>query len=35
MTTVLIVDDRAVNREIARATLDQGGYDVIEATRRC
>jgi PAS domain S-box-containing protein len=32
VTTVLIVDDRAVNREIARATLHDGGYDVIEAT---
>jgi two-component system cell cycle sensor histidine kinase/response regulator CckA len=32
MATVLIVDDRAVNREIARASLDYGGYQVIEAT---
>ncbi len=31
MTTVLVVDDRATNREIARATLDHGGYQVIEA----
>ncbi|MET0496164.1 MAG: response regulator [Actinoplanes sp.] len=32
MTTVLIVDDRAINREVTRATLDHGGYDVIEAS---
>jgi PAS domain S-box-containing protein len=32
MATVLIVDDRAANREIARASLDYGGYQVIEAT---
>ena len=32
MTTVLVVDDRATNREIARATLDHGGYLVIEAS---
>jgi PAS domain S-box-containing protein len=32
MTTVLVVDDRAAGREIARATLDHGGYQVIEAT---
>jgi len=31
MTTVLVVDDRATNREIARAALDDGGYQVIEA----
>ncbi|MEV4508431.1 response regulator [Dactylosporangium sp. NPDC049525] len=31
MTTVLVVDDRATNREIARATLDRGGYRVLEA----
>jgi two-component system cell cycle sensor histidine kinase/response regulator CckA len=32
MATVLIVDDRAANREVARATLDHGGHHVIEAT---
>ena len=32
MATVLVVDDRAANREIARATLDHGGHLVIEAT---
>ena len=32
MATVLIVDDRATNREVARATLDHGGHHVIEAT---
>jgi two-component system cell cycle sensor histidine kinase/response regulator CckA len=32
MATVLVVDDRAVNREIARVTLDHGGYQVIEAS---
>jgi two-component system cell cycle sensor histidine kinase/response regulator CckA len=32
MATVLVVDDRAASREIARATLDHGGYRVIEAT---
>jgi PAS domain S-box-containing protein len=31
MATVLVVDDRATNREIARLTLDEGGYRVIEA----
>ncbi|BCY08995.1 response regulator [Actinoplanes sp. L3-i22] len=31
MVTVLVVDDRATNREIARMTLDDAGYDVIEA----
>jgi len=31
MTTVLVVDDRATNREVARETLGDGGYDVIEA----
>jgi two-component system, cell cycle sensor histidine kinase and response regulator CckA len=32
MATVLVVDDRIASREIARATLDHGGYRVIEAT---
>ncbi|MFF5289450.1 ATP-binding response regulator [Paractinoplanes globisporus] len=32
MTTVLVVDDRAANREVARDALDEGGYDVIEAS---
>src|ERR1017187_1900523 len=32
MATVLVVDDRAASREIARATLDHGGYRVIEAS---
>jgi PAS domain S-box-containing protein len=32
LATVLVVDDRAANREIARATLDHGGHLVIEAT---
>jgi PAS domain S-box-containing protein len=32
MATVLIVDDRATNREVTRATLDLGGHHVIEAT---
>ncbi|HLL64644.1 MAG TPA: response regulator [Micromonosporaceae bacterium] len=32
MATVLIVDDHATNREVARATLDLGGHHVIEAT---
>ncbi len=32
MTTVLVVDDRAISREIAVATLDDGGYDVVEAS---
>jgi PAS domain S-box-containing protein len=32
MATVLIVDDRAASREIARETLDHGGYRVIEAS---
>ena len=31
MAIVLVVDDRAASREIARATLDHGGYQVIEA----
>jgi two-component system cell cycle sensor histidine kinase/response regulator CckA len=31
MATILVVDDRAANREIARATLDHGGHQVIEA----
>jgi len=31
MATVLVVDDRATNREIARAALDHGGHHVIEA----
>jgi PAS domain S-box-containing protein len=31
MTTVLVVDDRATNRELARAALDDGGYRVLEA----
>ena len=32
MATVLVVDDRPASREIARATLDHGGYRVIEAS---
>ncbi|MEV6305434.1 response regulator [Actinoplanes sp. NPDC051861] len=32
MATVLVVDDRATNREVARLTLDDGGHEVIEAT---
>jgi two-component system, cell cycle sensor histidine kinase and response regulator CckA len=32
MATVLVVDDRAASREIACATLDDGGYRVIEAS---
>ena len=32
MATVLVVDDRKASREIARATLDHGGYQVIEAS---
>jgi PAS domain S-box-containing protein len=32
MATVLVVDDRAVNREVARATLERAGYQVIEAS---
>jgi two-component system cell cycle sensor histidine kinase/response regulator CckA len=32
MSTVLVVDDRATNREIARAAIDQGGHSVIEAS---
>ncbi|WP_433797165.1 response regulator [Actinoplanes sp. CA-252034] len=32
MATVLVVDDRATNREVARITLDDGGHRVIEAT---
>jgi two-component system cell cycle sensor histidine kinase/response regulator CckA len=31
MATVLVVDDRAANREIARSSLDRGGHQVIEA----
>jgi DNA-binding NtrC family response regulator len=31
MTTVLIVDDRATNRELARVLLTYGGHRVIEA----
>jgi two-component system cell cycle sensor histidine kinase/response regulator CckA len=31
MATVLVVDDRAANREVARAALDFGGHQVIEA----
>jgi PAS domain S-box-containing protein len=32
VATVLLVDDRAINREVARATLDVGGHRVVEAT---
>jgi PAS domain S-box-containing protein len=32
VATVLIVDDHAASREIARATLDHGGHQVIEAS---
>jgi two-component system cell cycle sensor histidine kinase/response regulator CckA len=32
VATVLVVDDRATNREVARLTLDDGGHHVIEAT---
>ncbi|GAA2697521.1 ATP-binding response regulator [Actinoplanes palleronii] len=32
MTTVLVVDDRATNREVAREVLSEGGYDVVEAS---
>jgi PAS domain S-box-containing protein len=32
VSTVLIVDDRATNREIARAAIDLGGHRVIEAS---
>jgi PAS domain S-box-containing protein len=32
MATVLIVDDRAASREIARATLAHGGHRVVEAS---
>ncbi len=32
MATVLVIDDRAASRETARATLDHGGYTVIEAS---
>jgi len=32
VTTVLVVDDRAINREVARMALEDGGYDVVEAT---
>ena len=31
MATILVVDDRATNREIARMTLGDGGHHVIEA----
>jgi PAS domain S-box-containing protein len=31
MATVLVVDDRAASREVARAALDHGGHDVVEA----
>jgi PAS domain S-box-containing protein len=31
MATVLVIDDRAAYREIARATLDDGGHRVVEA----
>jgi CheY-like chemotaxis protein len=31
MATVLVVDDRATNREIARVTLDHAGHQVLEA----
>jgi PAS domain S-box-containing protein len=31
MTTVLVVDDRATNREVAREALAEGGFDVVEA----
>ena len=32
MATVLVVDDRATNREIARVVLDDAGYHVLEAS---
>jgi PAS domain S-box-containing protein len=32
MSTVLVVDDRAINRETARAAIDLGGHQVIEAS---
>ena len=32
MATVLVVDDRAASREVARAALDHGGHRVIEAS---
>lgn len=32
MTTVLVVDDRATNREVAREALGEGGFEVIEAS---
>jgi two-component system, cell cycle sensor histidine kinase and response regulator CckA len=32
VATVLVVDDNATSREIARATLDHGGHQVIEAS---
>jgi two-component system cell cycle sensor histidine kinase/response regulator CckA len=32
MANVLVVDDRATNREVARITLDDAGHHVIEAT---
>jgi PAS domain S-box-containing protein len=32
MATILIVDDRATNREIARMALDDSGHHVLEAT---
>jgi two-component system cell cycle sensor histidine kinase/response regulator CckA len=35
MATVLLVDDRAASREVARATLDLGGHLVIEAREGC
>ncbi len=31
MAVILVVDDRATNREVARMTLDEGGHQVIEA----
>lgn len=31
MSIVLVVDDRAVNRELARVLLTYGGHQVIEA----
>ncbi|MFF0380217.1 hybrid sensor histidine kinase/response regulator [Actinoplanes missouriensis] len=31
MATILVVDDRAANREVARMTLDDGGHHVVEA----
>jgi two-component system, cell cycle sensor histidine kinase and response regulator CckA len=32
MPIVLVVDDRSISRQIARAALEHGGYQVIEAT---